>query len=416
MFDIDHADNDQLFLVMEYVHGVNVADVLGLSSLTYPVIRRVVLEVLEALACIHGQRIVHRDISPSNLLISRQGEVKVSDFGLATIGEGGVFEHGFKGKTAYASPEAIQCVEVGASADLYSLAAIMYQMFVGVPPFGWGSIVQINKRMMDWTIPSLPDDVPDDLRTMVTSLLHHAPEQRGFQSADELIHYIDERGFPVADTVTLARLAGQAGDLRVLEECPPKTDTLVVPSGLTPITSDGGATSLVTTSRVGGDSKPHAGSGVLYRIARRGTGWVLAASVGALIGLQFRSVDESHTVSRSLQDKPCTAGDSPSMFSFLFPFSSGVPSGGPDAREMVGTRESDGPAPSTSDIAQAEPRKRIHKKKSNRLRKKRRTAPVSAKDAEVPVPKPIPKHSIPIGFSPSRRVAPANGVSDGGVQ
>lgn len=275
VFDIDETDEQQLFLVMEYVSGITLADMLKMQTTPAPVVRRIALEVLEALAYIHGLGIVHRDISPSNILISEQGEVKISDFGLATVGATGMGELGFRGKTAYASPEAIQCIDAGLSTDLYSWAAVMYQMFNGEPPFGFGNYLQINKRMMDWAFVPLPVDVPVDLREAILGLLRHCPEQRAFDSAEALIADIDQRGLPVADTDELVRLVAQVSVKRPAGTMCSDAQTIVIPTAL-----EGTSHASLTTAsprRVG--------------LVRRSLSWILASilasGIGAIIGFQY---------------------------------------------------------------------------------------------------------------------------------
>lgn len=206
LFDFDKDEKGRLFLAMEMVEGVSLEDLLLGERLPFPVIRRVLMEALQGLAHAHAHGVIHRDISPCNILLSRAGEVKISDFGLATLGDGAHSAVGFKGKTAYASPEAIQCVEVGPCTDLYSLAAVMYQLLSGQPPFGYGRLVQINKRMMDWQIEPLGDGVPADLCEVVMGLLRLVPRERAYQSASEVLAALASQGEPLASAEELAAL------------------------------------------------------------------------------------------------------------------------------------------------------------------------------------------------------------------
>ncbi|HEX4404116.1 MAG TPA: serine/threonine-protein kinase, partial [Polyangia bacterium] len=146
VFDIGHTD-DTYFIVMEYVDGV---DLKALTEWRRKINRRIpiahslyiTMEICKGLSYAHELQnpetgkplgIVHRDISPPNVLISKQGEIKVVDFGLAkatsqieTTDPGVV-----KGKMSYLSPEAARGEEVDASADIFAVGILLYEMLTG---------------------------------------------------------------------------------------------------------------------------------------------------------------------------------------------------------------------------------------------------------------------------------------------
>jgi serine/threonine-protein kinase len=95
-------------LAMELVQGGSVADLLdAYHRLPATVVRRIAMKVLSALACLHGAQVLHRDLSPCNILVSTAGEVKVSDLNLVKLMDHGqAHTHTFRGKPVYASPEA----------------------------------------------------------------------------------------------------------------------------------------------------------------------------------------------------------------------------------------------------------------------------------------------------------------------
>lgn len=188
VFDFDRHGQEPC-IVMERIDGLSLHELLRCVKLPYEVVRRIVMNVAEALEYVHDRGILHRDISPGNILISRQGEVKLADFGMARLLAEPRTTPGFKGTAAYASPEAIQCHELEPSADFYSLAAVVYELLMGMPPYGWGGPEEIGHRQdpaSGWVIEPLPADVPDDLRALVTDLLAPA-ERRQLRTAEHVL-------------------------------------------------------------------------------------------------------------------------------------------------------------------------------------------------------------------------------------
>jgi serine/threonine-protein kinase len=135
------SDAGEHYLVMEYVAGQSLAELLGRQGRLAP--RRaaeLAVEVCAALAAAHAQGLVHRDVKPANVLVGDDGQVKVTDFGIAKAaatatltGTGTVL-----GTAAYLSPEQAQGGPVDARSDLYSLGCVLYELLCGTPPFGSG--------------------------------------------------------------------------------------------------------------------------------------------------------------------------------------------------------------------------------------------------------------------------------------
>ncbi len=145
-FDVGRID-DRWFLALELVDGVNLGEVLRVcrERLRQPMPRRhvvlVAVEMLKGLDYAHRRRardgtplsIVHRDVSPANVLISFEGEVKVADFGVAksALREVGSMAGTIKGKIPYMAPEQLRGESVDRRADLYSVAAVLFEMLTG---------------------------------------------------------------------------------------------------------------------------------------------------------------------------------------------------------------------------------------------------------------------------------------------
>lgn len=175
-----------LYLIMEFVEGVSLAQLMRhCGRLPFDVVRVIAAGVLDALAYVHERHVLHRDISPGNILISRSGAVKVSDFGLAKdLAEGAIQTSGAPGKFAYVAPEMAGGAVIDARVDLFSFAAMLYHLLAGEPPFGaeWHTIAE---RRHSWKLAPLPADVPADLRALVTGVLRREPDERQPQTAQE---------------------------------------------------------------------------------------------------------------------------------------------------------------------------------------------------------------------------------------
>jgi serine/threonine protein kinase len=141
-FDLVNS-NDRLFIVMEYVRGADLRTIAWRARrrkpLSVPAILHVALEILAGLAYAHSRRspsgeplgIIHRDLSPSNILCSGEGEVKLSDFGIAkAVTYSSVF-YRVRGKVGYMSPEMARNQPIDARSDLFSLGVSIYETLIG---------------------------------------------------------------------------------------------------------------------------------------------------------------------------------------------------------------------------------------------------------------------------------------------
>ena len=213
VFDFFEDLDERLFLVMELVEGGTLADVVQASAAApHDVVRHVAREVLGALAYLHAHDVLHRDLSPSNVLVSTRGYIKVSDLGLAkSMRDGVAHTQTFRGKPAYASREALQCLGLDARSDLYSLGATLYELLAGAPPFGESSALPLLRaRMENDAIAPLPASVPSDLATLCAGLLRPDPETRRPQSASEALALLQPCEAPDDSVRFLADFAREA--------------------------------------------------------------------------------------------------------------------------------------------------------------------------------------------------------------
>lgn len=192
------------FIIEEYVAGPSLKAWLDLRG---PLDARQALAVLgdvgSALARAGQQGVVHRDIKPENLLLTREGEVKVADFGLARVRECdlGLTQDGTTlGTPLYMSPEQAEGWEVDSRSDLYSLGATVYHLLAGRPPFGGTTGVAVAMaHIRDPLVPlaSLRPDLPEPLVAIIEKLLAKRPDER-YATVGDLLRDVERVALPLA--------------------------------------------------------------------------------------------------------------------------------------------------------------------------------------------------------------------------
>ncbi|HYJ87329.1 MAG TPA: tetratricopeptide repeat protein [Pyrinomonadaceae bacterium] len=203
--DYGETPDGQPYIVMEFIRGETLADLMLKGTLTIPRALEIVTEVAEALGEAHSHGIIHRDIKPSNVAINHRGEVKVLDFGLAkqilpgfsdslnpegqTLLSAQTREGVIVGTPMYLSPEQALGSEVDARSDLFSLGGVLYECLAGKPAFFGVSPMEICTKVIrdEPTPPSQVNaDVPEELDRIILKSLAKKPDHR-YQTAGELI-------------------------------------------------------------------------------------------------------------------------------------------------------------------------------------------------------------------------------------
>ena len=202
--------NGRYFLVMEVVDGWDLGRVLARAAQASTPLPRelglyVTAEICRALAYAHGKTdlvsgrplgIVHRDVSPQNILLSEQGEVKLTDFGIAKAmgkreqtGTGVV-----KGKVAFMSPEQALGKAIDARSDLFAVGTVLYQLMVGVRPFEAPTDLEILLRVQKADFRpahAVAPDLPPQVSAIIARSMQLDPDLR-YQSADEMLTDIEQ--------------------------------------------------------------------------------------------------------------------------------------------------------------------------------------------------------------------------------
>lgn len=180
-----------LFLVMELVEGGTLRDLLRTrGALGVPATFAIMEPVLAGLAQAHRLGMVHRDVKPENVLISRNGEVKVADFGLATAAaQAGASHVGMiLGTVGYLSPEQVATGAADARSDVYAAGILLYELLTGEPPYTGDTSISIAYRHVNSEVPApslVAGDVPPELDALVRRATDRDPAAR-FADADAL--------------------------------------------------------------------------------------------------------------------------------------------------------------------------------------------------------------------------------------
>jgi len=183
---IDRGEDDGLqFIVFEYVDGENLKE-LAVRSGRLPVRRAVELAIAiaDGLAFAHQNGLVHRDVKPQNVLLSREGEVKVTDFGIARsidVDHGVTLTGTILGTSNYLSPEQASGKPVTPATDVYSLGIVLWELLTGEVPFPGDNFVTVALRHINEQPPSLPEvrrDVTPRLAAAVDRALAKDPRDR----------------------------------------------------------------------------------------------------------------------------------------------------------------------------------------------------------------------------------------------
>ncbi len=186
----------RLLLVMEFVEGETLDKrIQERGALPYKEAVDICRQVLDALAFMHARGVIHRDLKPGNIMLTKEGRVKVTDFGIAkATTEKGQTRAGVRlGTLWYMSPEQVKGKPVDARSDLYAMGVTLFQMVTGKLPFFGNSDFEIMKAHTEVAPPDpkkIKKDLPKPLSSIILRLLEKNPDKR-FQSAGEVLQALN---------------------------------------------------------------------------------------------------------------------------------------------------------------------------------------------------------------------------------
>ena len=177
------------YIVMELVDGITLKNYIGKKgNLGYKEAVTIALQVSMGLEAAHRNHIIHRDIKPQNIIISREGKVKVTDFGIAKAATSDTITSNVMGSVHYTSPEQARGGFSDEKSDVYSLGVTLYEMLTGEVPFDGESTVAIAIRHIQEPMPSpkkLNKDIPYSVEQIVLKCCEKSPDRR-YQNMQEL--------------------------------------------------------------------------------------------------------------------------------------------------------------------------------------------------------------------------------------
>ena len=192
VLDVGTQGDDINYIVMEYVNGKTLKDVIKqVGKMNYETGISVAIQIAKALDCAHRNKIIHRDVKPQNILVTEDGLMKVTDFGIAKSSTSSTITNTstIMGSAHYLSPEQAKGSFIDCRTDLYSLGVVLYEMVTGVVPFQGDSAVTIAlKHIQEEVVPpkTLNSKIPDSLNKLILKAMEKEPSKR-YQTAKEMI-------------------------------------------------------------------------------------------------------------------------------------------------------------------------------------------------------------------------------------
>ena len=198
-------DYGRPYIVMELVDGETLAE---RGRVPPDEARRLAAQAARGLAHAHEAGLIHRDVKPGNLLLRRDGTIKIADFGIARAAEATALTQAgtVLGTAAYLAPEQALGEEVTPAADVYSLGAVLYELMTGRPPFEFDSLADLAEKQRAMAITpvrELAPEAPRDLEDLVMRCLARNPAYR--PSAAELVGELEPTTAPEPPTQRLPR-------------------------------------------------------------------------------------------------------------------------------------------------------------------------------------------------------------------
>jgi TolB-like protein/Flp pilus assembly protein TadD/predicted Ser/Thr protein kinase len=195
--EVDEAEGE-MFLTMAFVEGRSLKERIAEGPLPLLEVLHISGQVAEALKAAHEKGVVHRDIKPANVMLNDEGQIRITDFGLASI-EGGADltrPQTILGTPAYMSPEQVRGEKTDGRTDVWSFGATLFEMTTGRRPFLGEAGQAVRDEVVNYAPPkptTLRPDIPPDLETVILKCLAKRPEDR-FQDFESVLAALHREG------------------------------------------------------------------------------------------------------------------------------------------------------------------------------------------------------------------------------
>jgi tRNA A-37 threonylcarbamoyl transferase component Bud32 len=182
-----YQSGNKKFISMEFIDGIDLKRLIAQKRAMLEIeVRKYLLQICEALVYAHGVGVVHRDIKPANIMIDKQNDIKITDFGIAKlihIDEMTKAGTAVIGTPLYMAPEQILGTAIDPRTDIYSLGILLYEMLAGKPPFFRGNV---EYHHVHTDPPPLPESVSDKFREIVMKCIQKSADDR-YQDVGEIL-------------------------------------------------------------------------------------------------------------------------------------------------------------------------------------------------------------------------------------
>ena len=215
-------ENGVYYIVMELVEGITLKKYIEKKArLSYKEAISIAIQVCMGIEAAHNNHIIHRDIKPQNIIISKDGKVKVTDFGIAKAATSNTITSNVMGSVHYTSPEQARGGYSDEKSDVYSLGITLFEMLTGRVPFNGETTVAIAIKHIQEELPSPRDyvaEIPEAAEAIVIKCCQKSPDRR-YQSMPELIADLKQALMnPEVVVATMVDVDEEAGTKAISEE------------------------------------------------------------------------------------------------------------------------------------------------------------------------------------------------------
>ena len=246
--DVGEEDGEH-FIAMEYIKGVDLKQQMQREDeMDLDKILGIVSQIADGLAAAHEQGVVHRDVKPANILITSEGQAKITDFGIARIEQSNLTVAGqLLGTPNYMAPEQIQGREVDSRTDIFSLGVMLYELITRKKPFQGENLTQVSHRIVydEYTPPTeYKDDLPPELLKVLERALQKTPDDR-YQDAAEMSMDIRAILNPLFESGVIPIVGGSAAGIPAYV---PSGSSAAIPAATPPAGSTAPSTTAPSTT------------------------------------------------------------------------------------------------------------------------------------------------------------------------